>query len=195
MAMFFRQFTPKACIKYDQSLVKYQTLMAMLFRRFTPKSCIEYDCLFRQAAGQDAYLSWDCLNNQIFVYTFTPAHAHTPKVRDQTSPFCDAIQQPIEDQQFQQDHSFCLNHSVCSDRPCQDSGQQLAGEHPPLASRLGPPQRPTASNNVTHNASDTEICEQYSIGKCALPTAGMPTRAGQEVHNRSPFAIFFSESH
>ena len=80
-----------ARIAYDPdialSLVKYQTLMAMLFRQFTPKASIEYDRLFCQAAGQDAYLPWDCLNNQIFVYTFTPAHAHTPEVRDQTSPF------------------------------------------------------------------------------------------------------------
>ena len=69
-----------ARIAYDPdialSLVKYQTLMAMLFRQYTPKACIEYDCLFHQAAGQDAYLPWDCLNNQIFVHTFTPAHAH-----------------------------------------------------------------------------------------------------------------------
>ena len=77
-------------IAYDPdialSLVKCQTLMAMLFRQYTPKGCIEYDRLFRQAAGQDAYLPWDSLNNQIFVYKFTPAHAHTPDVRDHT-PF------------------------------------------------------------------------------------------------------------
>ena len=98
-----------ARIAYDPdialSLVKYQTLMAMLFRQFTPKACIEYDRLFRQAAGRDAYLSWDCLNNQIFVYTFTPAHAHTPEVRDQTSACRDAIQQPTQDHQFQRDQS------------------------------------------------------------------------------------------
>ena len=161
-----------ARIAYDPdialSLVKYQTLMAMLFRQFTPKACIEYDRLFRQAAGQDAYLPWDCLNNQIFVYTFTPAHAHTPEVRDQTSPFHDAIQQPIQDRQFQRDHSFRLDHSVRSDRPFRDSGQQLAGERPPLASRLGPPPRPTVSNRVTHDASGTEICKRYNVGKCTL---------------------------
>ena len=156
------------------NLVKYQTLMAMLFRQFTPKACIKYDHLFRQAAGRDAYLSWDCLNNQIFVYTFTPAHAHTPEVRDQASACHDVIQQPTQDHQFQRDQSFRLDHSVRSDRPprtdhpFRDSGQQPAGERPPLASCLGPPPRPTASNNVTHDASGTEICKQYNVRKCTL---------------------------
>ena len=90
-----------ARIAYDPdialSLVKYQTLMAMLFRQYTPRACIEYDRLFRQAAGQDAYLPWDRLNNQIFVYTFTPAHAHAPEVRDQTLPTRDASQQSAQD--------------------------------------------------------------------------------------------------
>ena len=90
-----------ARIAYDPdialSLVKYQTLMAMLFRQFTPRACIEYDRLFRQAAGRDACLPWDCLNNQIFVYTFTPPHSPIPEVRDQSLPFHDAIQQPIQD--------------------------------------------------------------------------------------------------
>ena len=167
-----------ARIAYDAdialSLVKYQTLMEMLFRQFTPKACIEYHHLFHQAAGRDAYLPWDCLNNQIFVYTFTPPHAPIPEVRDHSLPFRDAIQQPTQDRQFQREHAFRLDHSVCSDRPfrtdcpVQDSGQQPVGERPPLASRLGPPPRPTASNNVTHDASGAKICKWYNIGKCTL---------------------------
>ena len=167
-----------ARIAYDPdialSLVKYQTLMAMLFRQFTPKASIEYDRLFRQAAGRDAYLPWDCLNNQIFMYTFTPPHALTPEVHDQTSSFHDATQQPTQDRQFQRDHSFCLDRPIRSDRPfrtdcpTQDSGQQLAGECLPLASCLGPPPRQTASNNVTHDTSGAEICKWYNVGKCTL---------------------------
>ena len=82
-----------ARIVYDPditlSLVKYQTLMAMLFRQFTPKTCIEYNCLFRQAAGQDAYLPWNRLNkSNPHVYLHLSACTqHTPKVRDQTFPF------------------------------------------------------------------------------------------------------------
>ena len=79
-----------ARIAYDPdialSLVKYQTLMAMLFRQYTPRACIEYNRLFHQAAGQDAYLPWDHLNSQFFVYTFTPARAHAPEMCDHTSP-------------------------------------------------------------------------------------------------------------
>ena len=140
-----------AWIAYDPdialSLVKDQTLMAMLFRQFTP--CIEYDHLFRQDVGQDAYLPWDCLNNQIFMHTLTPAHAQTPEVHDQTSPFRNAIQQLTQDRQFQRDHSFRLDRSVRSDRPFRtdrpawDSGQQLAGD--PLTTRIPP--WPTTKTN------------------------------------------------
>ena len=146
--------------------------MAMLFKQFTPKECIEYDRLFRQAAGQDAYLPWDCLNNQIFVYTFTSAHAHTFEVRDQTFPFRDAIQLSTEHRQFQQDHSFCLDCSVCSDCPfctnCpfQDSGQlrpETAHQsHPGLAHHQGQ-QLPTMSS-MMHPAPKFE---RY-IRKCTL---------------------------
>ena len=127
-----------------------------------------------QAAGQDAYLPWDRLNNQIFVYTFTPAHAHAPEVRDQTSLTRDANQQSAQDRQFQRDHSFYLDCSVPSDRPFRadrlfwDSGQQLAGDRPPHAFRLGPFPRQTTPNNVTHNVSGTEICKRYNVGKCTL---------------------------
>ena len=112
-------------------------------------------------------MPWDCLNNQIFVYTFTPPHAPTPEVQDQSLPFRDAIQQPTQDRQFQREHASRLDHSVRSDRPfrtdrpVRDSGQQPAGERSPLASRFGPPPRPTTSNNVTHDASGYEICRRY----------------------------------
>ena len=166
-----------ARIAYDPdialSLVKYQTFMAMLCRQFTPKACIEYDHLFRQAAGQDAYLPWDCLNNQIFVYTFTPLHAPTTEVRDQTFPFCDTIQQQTKDRQFQRDHGFRLDRSVRSDRPfrtdhpTRDSGQQLA-----RISTTRIPPWPTTKTNCFQQCHPRRIWRRiskwYNVGKCTL---------------------------
>ena len=62
---------------------------------------------------------------------------------------------------------FAVTTPFRTDRPFRDSGQQLAVDRPPLASRLGPLPRPTASNYVTHDASDTEIC-MYNVWKCTL---------------------------
>ena len=59
--------------------------------------------------------------------------------------------------------------TVHADRPVRESAQQLAGDCKTLTFHLGPPPRPTASNNVTHDASGTEICEPYNVGSFRLP--------------------------
>ena len=128
--------------------------------------------------------AWDRLNNQIFVYTFTPAHVHTPEVCDQTSPFRDAIQHPTQDWQFQQDHSFRLDCSVCSDRPfCTDhpfwdSGQQLAGKRPPLTSALAHHQDQLLPTMSPTMPPAPKFASGTTSGSALSPTAGMPTRAG-----------------
>ena len=60
--------------------------------------------------------------------------------------------------------------------PFQDSGQQLAGDRPPLTSRLGPSPRHTAFNNVTQAHPAPKFARGTSV---LYPTAGTPIRAGR----------------
>ena len=112
----------------------------MLFRQFTPKACIEYDRLFHQAAEQDAYLPWDCLNNQIFTYNFNPSHAHPPPLRFMTKlrPFTMPSSSQLKIGSSNGITPFVSTVPFAVTAFFRDSGQQLAVDDPPLAFRLGP---------------------------------------------------------
>ena len=87
----------------------------------------------------------------------------SPEVGDQTLPTHDANQQSTQDRQFQWDHSFRLDHSVHSDRPFCESGQQLAGDHPP---QTFPTMQPALK------------FVRGTPGSALYLTAGTPIRAG-----------------
>lgn len=55
-------------------LAKYQTMMAMFFMHHPPAACITYDKLFWQAAAADRTLRWDCIKEDIYIWSLTQRH-------------------------------------------------------------------------------------------------------------------------